>query len=211
MANNTFKENLTQVILIILGILIAFAVDRAYENFKIKQGRKAFIENQKEQLMEEQQSLKTTIEYTEALLHRANMGLDYIDNLDTIITYTAYLPNYYYFSSEFNTLRELREIYPVNDYLDISLRKAYKSLYGSYSNIQFYENQYTVEIEKNFRPFWRKNHNSFNDTFINKDLFKSSKYLNIISSCKDILNKRIEAYEYGIEKNEQLIKKLASS
>ena len=88
---------------------------------------------------------------------------------------------------------------------DLKMKKEFKKLYGIYSTVEFYEQEYTLEINKNFRPFWRKNFNAHNDTYLDKSAFVSDEYLNIISSSKNRLQQRIKTYEKAMKIQQEVI------
>lgn len=202
------KENITQVILIIFSILIAFGIDRAYEAHDVNKRKELFIKDQIKQISDENNILKETINSGITLKETTKKGLNFIQDVDSLIENTQWLGKLSYFDAEIKELKELNEIYNVNEFIDFELKKEFQKLYWKYNNIEFYENDYYLEIYKSYKPFWRTNYNSHNNSYPDKNKFLSDEYLNIVKNCIDILERRIEAYVSARIAQEQLIEKL---
>jgi hypothetical protein len=202
------KENITQVILIIVSILIAFGIDRAYDSYKLSLREKSFIKDQILQVEQENKILTQRIESNKELRDKTEKGLKFIENVDSLIEYTQWLGNMSYFNPEISSLSVLNDIYGIKDFINFGLKKEFQKLYWEYANIEFYENEYSLELKNNYTIFWRKNYNAFHKSYVKKENFQSDEYLNTVKRSLNILDQRIESYNSAKEAQELLIKKL---
>ncbi len=103
----------------------------------------------------------------------------------------------------------LRNIYPVDKFLNSTEKRAFKAIYDQYTFVDSFEDNYDKVIVQRFGPFWTNNHNAHNKTFDDKEVFRSDEYLNIVQSCKAQLRNKNVAYTQLIEKlnglSEQLV------
>ncbi len=210
MSKLNITENITQVLLIIIGVLIAFSVDRCYDGYKENNNKTQFVKEQVVVLESEAKSLVFYNDYNQKMINHIDIALRENQHLDTIIKYTKKLPNLTDFAPEFNNLAALRDVYKVDKFLNIQERRLFKQLYKRYSNIEFYEKNYNTIIHDKYNVFWGKFHNNYNNSFVDKTQFKSNEYLNLIHACKTELENKNKFYLQAKQEIELLIKKLKS-
>lgn len=202
------KENITQVILIIVSILTAFGIDRAYDSYKVGLRENSFIKDQILQIQEENEILSQRIKSNTELKKKTEKGLKFNTNVDSLVEYTQWLGNKSYFNPEISNLSSLNDIYGIKDFINLEMKKDFQQLYWTYGNIEFYENEYNIELFNNYTLFWRKNYNAYYDSYVKKENFQSDEYLNTVKRSLNILDQRIEAYTSAKKAQELMLKKL---
>lgn len=207
MKKNKIFNSISQILLIIASVLIAFAVDRWYENSKERKSKEEFIAAQIEDFQKDAKELEYYVDFNSELIAKAQSALLNKTNVDSIVTLTMELPYLTNFKPNFSNLRDLRDVYDVDKYLSPTLKKGFIEVYSYYSDVKFYEENYHKLINNQYQLFWRKNFNNHNKTFPNKEIFRSDEYLNLIDTALKQLNAKNDMYTGTVAK----IKDLTSS
>lgn len=208
MKSSRLKENIIQVLLIFIGVLIAFAVDRWYDRLKVSKNKNLFLADQIDQFTTEKEGLSKLMVHNEDLLKGLEKALMENQSLDTILENTQRLNYRTNFNSDFTSLSDLREVYQIDDFLNLEMKKRFKKIFQNYWDIDHYEDNFDKVMDDQYGPFRRRYFNRHNQTYIEKKKFASDEFLNILSSCKVQLRNKNVMYKRTQEEIESLISEL---
>ena len=204
-----------ELVLIILGITIAFAVDRCAEGVRKRNEEQEVLDNIKAVLEADIANLETCKSMNAALYKsvkevHANLKKSGSLNPDTVMEKTRYLYNIIDFKPSFRSLSGMGNVYRLDLINNVELKQRFKQLFDLYEALEEYEEDYEWIFKKRFSPYWKINYNDFLQQPIQREAFIQPEYLNIIFDLRDRLARKSKFYESTLEEATYLLNQMQS-
>lgn len=210
MKNIKWINLILELLVVIIGVSIAFSLDSWKESRKAHDTEEEFLISFKYDLGQDIVDFQVLIDTLEVQKQNCRLLIESINNKDfsneRLIDYSISL----FFGSNFNphsaTYKSLTSSGQLQSIADFALCKRIVDQYDiTYSNLntldEFIENQ----VFNHRIPYLHDNIQYSKGTIVNTDAMQTSKYINISHSAYYFLNKKIEEYQDAKENAEQLI------
>lgn len=199
-----------ELVMIILGITIAFAVDRCAESRRNNKEEIKVLDNIKSVLEDDIAHLKECRFLNEEIrkdvrqVHKVLSEQKFL-NPDTVIKRTRFIYNIVDFKPSFRSLAGMGNVYRLDLVNDSKLKSKLKHLFDQYEALEEYEQDYEQILSEQFTPFWQRHFNTFTQQPIHKEAFIKPEYLNIIFSLRDRLGRKAKFYETTINAAQKML------
>ena len=207
-----FKYAFGEIILVVIGILIALQINNWNESKKNQSEVKNYLESFYEENHSNKISLQLAIEYNEEKIK----GVDSLKQFLIFKNYTnkriyplsASLMGMSNYDPSTTTMENITASGDFNLVKDNELKKLIINTYKAYKTTFKLEKLLNDYLDKYVSPFFFENV-SFNDfSSLEKDFIQDPKFENIVLGYEVLLNQQINGYKDNLEKTKLLEKKL---
>jgi hypothetical protein len=209
MAKTTWKYTLREIIIVIIGISIAFSMNKCSDNLKDNKLRKEYLTNLKsdveadkihleENIIAIKQKLKTCAEIIPILNSEKNQDMRMMNNIFAVLKYENFSPK----NITYKTLINSGDLKLIEDF---KLKTAIQQHYANYDIMQDVYVRYTSLI-KDYLGNYLVNHADYDQIQIGKAPFLDEiKLKNIVRALLTTLGEKKDATNFGVESCDILI------
>lgn len=213
--NIDWKPKIIDLLIVIIGITIAFKLNTWNESITTNLEAKDYIESFYEENITNEANLVSALEFSESnkknidTLKQILLSKKYTDKRIKFLTASMMsLANY---SPSLTTMENIKASGEFKLIKDIELRKRIINTYNSYNSTLKLENLLSEYVNKYITPFFFENvrfsdFSSIHSDFINEPLFE-----NIVFGYDVLLGQQIKGYKDNLEKIKLLNEKLTTA
>jgi len=208
-----WAEKLIELLLVILGITIAFSIEKCSETRSNRIIRKQIIQEIAVRIREDYATLGQCLLNNDAVIANSADILDVLrskqqlNEEQLLATKTMYYD--IDFTPSYSNITELRNTFNLGQIQDIELLNSLREMYGSYSLLEHYESIYTEKILTRHAEFWRKHYDEVQEQFHTTEDFNHFHYHNILQDFQSILGRKSRYYKISQEKTQTVLQQLA--
>jgi hypothetical protein len=213
LARIDWVNQLINLIIVIVGVTVAFAFNSWAEEKRAHAKEKAIIKNIIKDFESDLADLKDSQLNNERFLNRLQHVIQILkkEPLDFRLVYdsTRQLNSYTTFIPVHPSFVSLGSSYDLTAISSDSLRKKIVNLFFAYSSLKMNENGGLVKLlEDYYTPFWHKNFDFLRREPIDLKKFNTVEYSNILLKARNYLNSKNAYYIRTIEITEDMINSL---
>jgi hypothetical protein len=209
-----WKSKLIDLLIVIIGITIAFQLNNINEKNKSKEKEKDYLKSFYKENQENESSLSLALEFTQTtkkdidslkkILLSRNYHDDKVKNLSARLMAT----------SDFNpSTLTMENIIASGDFeliVNLELREKLIDTYNSYKNISQLEGILSNYVDEYITPFFFENVRFSDFTSLNQNFINNPKFENIVIGYDVLLTQKISGYEKSKQKLKALNQLLAN-
>jgi len=213
--NIDWKSKLVDLLIVIIGITIAFKLNTWNESIKTKAEAKDYIESFYEENITNKTNLSSALEFSESTkkdidtLKQILLSKNYGDQRIKILTASMMaLANY---SPSITTMENITASGEFKLIKDIELRKQIIKTYNSYNVTLKLEDLLSDYVNKYVTPFYFENIRFSDFSSISSDFIKEPLFENIVFGYEVLLRQQIKGYQDNLEEIRMLNEKLTNA
>ena len=213
--NIDWKSKLVDLLIVIIGITIAFKLNTWNESIKTKAEAKDYIESFYEENITNKTNLSSALEFSESTkkdidtLKQILLSKNYCDQRIKILTASMMaLANY---SPSITTMENITASGEFKLIKDIELRKQIIKTYNSYNVTLKLEDLLSDYVNKYVTPFYFENIRFSDFSSISSDFIKEPLFENIVFGYEVLLRQQIKGYQDNLEEIRMLNEKLTNA
>lgn len=205
---------LIELLIVILGISIAFSIDRCAERQREQKETDKLVRVIEQEFKEDLESLGFCNNNNKSVYNKSKEGIRYLQksasaSVDSVLFYTNRAN---YFETDFNSklpelvTKEVLKTIDFNHYYQ--LKAEFDELFNYYGLIEIYEQRYDELLNGPYKDFWNKNYNFLKEKPTNSNAFFSDEYQNILLQLHSETAKKQRYYKEGFEQCQKLKERL---
>lgn len=213
--NNDWKSKIVDLLIVIVGITIAFKLNTWNESIKTNLEAKNYIESFYEENIANEANLVSALEFSESnkkdidTLKQILLSKNYTDNRIKILCGSMMgLANY---SPSITTMENITASGEFELIKEIELRKRIISTYNAYNTTLKLENLLSEYVNKYLTPFFFENVRFSDFSSIHSDFIKEPLFENIVFGYEVLLAQQIKGYQDNLEKIQLLNENLTTA
>jgi len=201
--NSEWKSKLIDLLIVIVGISIAFQLNNWNEVSKLDAEAKAYINSFYEENMLNETSLISALEFTESnkkdidTLKQLLLSKKFTDK--RVKTLTGNMLGMQNFNPSITTMENIIASGEFELIKDIELRKQIISIYNTYDTTLILENVLSDYINKYLTPFVFENIRFSDFSSIHTDFIQKPLFENIVFGYDVLLSQQIRGYQNNLE------------
>lgn len=201
--NKEWKSKLIDLIIVIVGISIAFQLNNWNETSKLDTEAKTYINSFYEENMLNETSLISALEFTESTkknidtLKQLLLSKKYND--ERVKAFTASMMGLANYSPSITTMENIIASGEFELIKEVELRKQIISTYNTYSTTLILENLLSDYVNKYITPFFFENIRFSDFSSIHTDFIKEPLFENIVFGYDVLLGQQIKGYQNNLE------------
>ena len=213
--NSEWKSKLIDLLIVIVGISIAFQLNNWNEASKLDTEAKAYINSFYEENKLNETNLVSALEFTESnkkdidTLKQLLLSKKYNDKRIKILT--ASMMGVEKISPSITTMENIIASGEFELIKDIELRKRIISTYNTYNTTLILENSLRDYVNKYLTPFFFENIRFSDFSSIHTDFIKEPLFENIVFGYDVLLSQQIKGYQNNLEKIKRLNENLKTA
>lgn len=213
--NIDWKPKIIDLLIVIIGITIAFKLNTWNESITTNLEAKDYIESFYEENITNEANLVSALEFSESnkkdidTLKQILLSKKYTDKRIKFLTASMMgLANY---SPSLTTMENIKASGEFKLIKDIELRKRIINTYNSYNTTLKLENILSEYVNKYITPFFFENIRFSDFSSIHSDFIKEPLFENIVFGYDVLLGQQIKGYQDNLEKIKLLNEKLTTA
>lgn len=210
-----WKSKIVELLIVIIGITVAFKLDNWNESRKSNSKANIYIESFYEENSTNYKNLSAALEFSESnkndidTLIQILLSKEYADS--RIIDLTSSMMGLANFSPLITTMENISASGDFDLIGDIELRKNLISTYNLYKTTSKLETLLSNYVDKYVTLFFMNNVRFSNFSSLKSDHIKNPQFENIVIGYQVLLNQQIEAYKNNLEALRALNEKLSAA
>lgn len=210
-----WKSKWIDLIIVIIGITIAFQLNNLNESNKSKSREKDYLKSFYEENRDNESSLSQALKFAKKTksdidsLKQILLSLNYED--DRIENLTASMMALSDFNPSIITMENITESGDFELISDFEYREKLIETYNSYKTTSLLEGILSDYVNQYVTPFFFENVRFSDFSALKENFIKSPKFENIVIGYDALLSQKIQAYEANLLKLKELNKILAKT
>ena len=210
-----WKSKLIDLLIVIIGISIAFKLNNWNELRKTEREKMEYLESfynenivNRENLLSALKFSKSTKEDIDTLKQILISGNFSDERIKSLISSMMSMAD---FSPSTTTMENIIASGEFDLINDIDLRKNIINTYNAYKTTDKFESLLTDYVNEYVTPFFMENFRFSNFSIVNSDLYTDPLFENIVFGYEALLIQQISGYERNLKKQDVLIEKLTTT
>ena len=180
---------------VIIGILLAFQLNKYAENRNNRNNVKVHIEQLKEETKLNSFFMKNGVKYSEIGLHKMDTLINLLESQKDFKTVDRLLVEFMEFNGVYIRKNAYHSLIESGDFrLMASMDEKQKiiNLYEYYDWVESFSEDAFSKYNSEFYPFMQEHFDRSKGSFINKDFYKRPKLKNILYSYQTVLSRKVD-------------------
>lgn len=207
-----WRLSFIDLLVVFVGITLAFMINRAYENYKDGQLEFKYLSGFQQSLQADADSLKGVLEHDRSVREHSADLMQMLRKRtvveDSALLILARMSAISFFTPQQTTYQSIKQSGNLNLISDYRLREQIIRYYEKYDELKLQQEFFFRYVADFLTPFFYENIDLMEQKIINKKALATSRFKNLISGYSVLLNQNIAYFESALAMSEELLEQL---
>ena len=208
-------EKLVEILVVVIGITLAFVVDRSYESYKNQLALRQYLSSLHEDIQTDIRMADSLLQDLNAQNKKLNQFVHYLTRpqheSDSILFYIQSISRLTVFEMRQTTFKSMQSSGQINLIPNFQLRRELFNYYHQSQGIQVFQKVMTDYFNRHIVPILLNKVDLQNEKILDPKYFNRPVFRNIVLSFSGLLNQQVRLYGTVLRKAQNLQTKITQN